>query len=57
MDSVYATRPPIGFNMYLFKNIKKMRITIAIAKTVLVIKFFLSSTAVNISFVCSVTNM
>ena len=43
--------------MYLFKNIKKIRITIAIAKTVLIIKFFLSSTAVSISLVCSVTKI
>ena len=55
MASVYPTNAPIGVKIYLFKNIEKINIAIAIAITVLRIKFLLSSTAVKISFACSVT--
>ena len=44
-------------NAVIEKNIKKIRITIAIAKTVLIIKFFLSATAIKISFASLVTTI
>ena len=47
----------MGFNIYLFKNKEKIKITNAIAKTVLIIKFFLSETAIKISFASLVTTI
>ena len=47
----------MGFKIYLFKKTEKIIITTAIEKTVLNIKFFLSSTAINISFAISETIM
>ena len=57
MASVNETKNPIGFNIYLFKNKEKIRITKAIAKTVLIIKFFLSETAIRISLASFVTTI
>ena len=57
MASVKETKNPIGFNIYLFKKSEKIKITNAIAKTVLIIKFFLSATAIKISFASLVTTM
>ena len=45
----------MGFKIYLFKKTEKINITIAIEITVLKIKFFLSSTATNISLAISDT--
>jgi hypothetical protein len=57
IDSVYLTKKLIGFKIYLFKKTEKIKITKATAKTVLVIKFFLSLTATIISFACSLTKI
>ena len=53
----YLTRRPIGLRIYLFRNIEKIKITSATAKTVLIIKSFLSFTAFKISFACSETKI
>ena len=55
IDSVYLTKKLIGFKIYLFKKTEKIKITRATARTVLVIKFFLSLTATIISLACSLT--
>ena len=57
MASVNETKKPIGFKIYLFKNNENIKITKAIAKTVLIIKFFLSATAIKISFASFVTTI
>ena len=56
MSHYNETNNPIGFSIYLFKNKEKIKITNATAKTVLIIKFFLSETAFKISLACSETN-
>ena len=55
IDSVKLTKNLIGLSIYLFKKSEKIKITRAIAITVLIIKFFLSFTAINISFASSDT--
>ena len=57
IESLYLTNKPIGFKTYLFRNIEKIKITSATAKTVLIIKSFLSLTALIISFACSETKI
>ena len=47
----------MGFKIYLFKKIEKIKITIATEKTVLNIKFFLSSTAISMSLAISDTTI
>ena len=53
--SVNITKKPIGFKIYLLRKSENIKITSATASTVLIIKFFLSSTANKISFASSVT--
>ena len=55
IDSVKLDKNFKGLRIYLFKNKEKINIKSAIASTVLIIKFFLSSTAIKISFACSET--
>ena len=57
IDSVYLTKILIGFKIYLFKKTEKMKMTKATANTVLIIKFFLSSTATSISLDSSLTRI
>ena len=57
IESLYLTSNPIGFKIYLFKNIEKIKITSATAITVLIIKSFLSVTALTISLACSDTKI
>ena len=54
IDLVKFTRVLIGFKKYLFKTNEKIKITIATAKAVLIIKLFLSSIAALMSFAFSV---